>query len=254
MSALLLWCLGYPDQARTRGQQAIALAQELPHPFSLAHTLCLVAELHQFRRDPRLTHDCADAAIVLSTEQGFPLWLAWATVLRGWAQAEIGCREEGIAQMQAGLAAYLATGAKLGQSHFLALLAESYGHIGQAETGRRTLAEAKAMARACGEHYCEAELYRVEGELACPDPHAEVLDVHSCAVAQACFDKAISVARHQSAKSLELRATLSLARLWQRQGKCGAAKERLTDILGAFTEGSDMADLSEANLLLDSMK
>jgi class 3 adenylate cyclase/predicted ATPase len=254
MSALLLWCLGYPDQARTRGQQAIALAQELPHPFSLAHTLCLVAELHQFRRDPRLTHDCADAAIVLSTEQGFPLWLAWATVLRGWAQAEMGCREEGIAQMQAGLAAYHATGAKLGQSHFLALLAESYGHIGQAETGQRTLAEAKAMARACGEHYCEAELYRVEGELACPDPHAEVLDVHSCAVAQACFDKAISVARHQSAKSLELRATLSLARLWQRQGKCGAAKERLTDILGAFTEGSDMADMSEANLLLDSMK
>ena len=145
-----------------------------------------------------------------------------------------------------------------GQSHFLALLAESYGRIGQAETGQRTLAEAKAMAQACSEHYCEAELHRVEGELACPDPYAdpyaEALDAKSCAVAQACFDKAISVARHQNAKSLELRATLSLARLWQRQGKSGAAKERLTEILGAFTEGSDMADFSEANLLLDSVK
>lgn len=254
LSALVLWSLGYPDQARTRGQQAIALAQELSHPFSLAHTLCLVAELHQFRREPRLTHDCADAAIVLSTEQGFPLWLAWATVLRGWAQAEMGCREEGIAQMQAGLAAYHATGAKLGQSHFLALLAESYGHIGQAETGQRTLAEAKAMAQACSERYCEAELYRVEGELACPDSRAEAIDAERSALAQACFEHAIAVARQQSAKSLELRATLSLVRLWQQQGKSGAAMQRLASIFGAFHEGWDMADLQEAKVLLDSMK
>jgi class 3 adenylate cyclase/predicted ATPase len=250
-SALVLWFLGYPDQARTRGQQAIALAQELGHPFSLAHTLCIVAELHQFRRDAALTHDCADASIVLSTEQGFPLWLAWATVLRGWAQAEMGHLQEGIDEMQAGLAAYLATGARLGQSHFLALLAESYGHIGEAETGRRALVEAKTMAQACGERYCEAELHRVEGELACPDADAHALDAERCAVAQACFDKAISVARRQGSKSLELRATLRLARLWQRQGKSDAAKQRLNEILGAVTEGLDDADLSEANLILD---
>ncbi|MDX6007666.1 adenylate/guanylate cyclase domain-containing protein [Cupriavidus necator] len=254
VSALVLWCLGYPEQARTRAQEAIALAQRLSHPFSLAHTLCLVAELHQFRRDPQLTHDCADAAIALSTEQGFPLWLAWATVLSGWAHAEMGRQQEGIAQMQSGLAAYLATGARLGQSHFLTLLAESYGHIGQTEQGQRILAEAKAMAQSCGERYCEAELYRVEGELACPDVPASALDAERWGVAQACFEKAISVARDQSAKSMELRATLSLARQWQRQGRSGAARERLTEILGAFTEGLDVADLSKASLLLDSAK
>ena len=253
LSALVLWSLGDPDGARTRGQRAIALARELSHPFSLTHTLCMVAELHQFLRDPQSTHDYADAAIALASEQGFPLWLAWATVLRGWAQARMGRHEQGIGEIQSGLSAYLATGARLGQSHFLTLLAESCGHRGRAEAGLRTIAEARAMALACGERYGEAELYRVEGELICPESRPEALDAERCAKAQACFDKAISVARHQHARPLELRATLSLARLWQRQGSHRAAIQRLAEIMDAFDEGSDMADLHEARTLLDSM-
>ncbi|MBP0621186.1 adenylate/guanylate cyclase domain-containing protein [Cupriavidus consociatus] len=253
VAALVLWFLGYPDQARMRGQQAIMLAQQLSHPFSLAHALCLAAELHQFCRNPRLTHDYADAAVVLSTEQGFPVWVGWASVLRGWAQAAGGQPQEGIAQMEAGIASFLATGARLGHSHFLALLAESYGLLGHVEAAQRTLSDAKTMAHTSGERYCEAELHRIEGQLACNAPSAGSEDTERHAIAQACFEKAISIARHQGAKSLELRASLNMAHLRKRQGMIHAAKDGLAEILGSLTEGGDTADLSEATLLLDSL-
>ncbi|WP_459572321.1 adenylate/guanylate cyclase domain-containing protein [Cupriavidus sp. 8B] len=251
--AWILWYLGYSDQARKRSQEALTLAQEVSHPHSLAHALVFAAELHQLRREAQLTQACAEAVITLSTEQGFPFWLAWGTILRGWALAEQGSSEEGIAQIRQGLTAYEATGAERARSYFLALLAESYGNAGQAKAGLIVLAEALAMVDKTGERCYEAELHRLKGELLL---HPSSVQTHASTGhedAEACFHKAIAVARHQGAKSLELRAALSLARRWQRQGKTETARQRLADIYGAFTEGFDTADLQQAQALIEEL-
>jgi len=218
VSALVLCTLGCADEASKHAQTSLVLARELSHPFSMGHTLCLLAEMHLLRHETRLTQELAEAAIALSTEHGFPVWMAWGKILRGWALADQGQLEAGIDLMREGLADYLATGAKLGQSHFLALLAEAYGRIGRIDTGMSALAEAKAMAEATGEHYSEAELHRLEGELVLHALDAGIR-TRDEADALACFEKAIAVARQQGVRLLELRATLSRARLWQRQGK-----------------------------------
>jgi class 3 adenylate cyclase/predicted ATPase len=245
-AALVRWTLGYPEQARKCTQESIVLARKLSHPFTLAHAFCLAAELHQFRRDLKLTQEYADAAIALSTEQGFPFWLAWASVLRGWALAEQGQHQAGIAQMREGLSAHQATGAALGHSHFHELLAQAYGRMGQIEPGLSALAEAADAVKGSGEHYCEAEWHRIKGELllqgsALHDPEA-VGDTD----AEPCFHKAIAIARQQNARSFELRATLSLARLWRRQGRTESADALLDGIQGTFTEGFDTPDMQDA--------
>ncbi|TPQ43854.1 adenylate/guanylate cyclase domain-containing protein [Cupriavidus pinatubonensis] len=253
LSALVRWNLGDAAQARARSQRAITLARGLSHPFTLAHTLCIVAHLHEFLREAQTTLDLAEAAIALSTEQGFPHWSAWATALRGQALVRMGRHDQGIADIQSGMAAYLATGARLGQSHFLTLLAECSGQIGQAETGLRAIADARAMASACGERHVEAELSRVEGELICSDSSLELPDADRCARAQACFEKAIAVAHRQHSRPLELRATISLARLWQRQGNSRGAMERLAAVMGSVGEASGIDEIHEARVLLDSI-
>ncbi|BDB27480.1 adenylate/guanylate cyclase domain-containing protein [Cupriavidus sp. P-10] len=240
MSALVLWCLGYPDQACQCAQEGLALARQLSHPFSLAHALCQAAELHQFRREPQLTQEYAEAAITLSTEQGFPLWLAWTTILRGWALAEQGQQQAGIALMHEGLEAYHATGAVLGNPHFQCLLAHAYGRQGQWQAGLDALAEAKDALDRTGEQYCEAEWHRLKGKLIRQGPGPE------CdAEAEACFHKAIEVARHQHAKSLELRAALDLAQLWRQQGKEEPATQLMATVRAGFTEGFDSADMQD---------
>ena len=137
-AAWVLWMLGYPDQALKRSQEALTLAQELSHPFSLALALACAAMLHQFRREVQTAQERAEAVITLSTEQGFPFWLAMGTILQGWALAEQGQGEEGIAQIRQGLAAYRATGAEAVRPYYLALLAEAYGKAGQSR-GRAQL-------------------------------------------------------------------------------------------------------------------
>ena len=164
-AAWVLWFLGYPDQALKRSQEALALAAGLSHPFSLAFALGFAAVLHQLRREEQAAQERAEAVIALSTEQGFPFWLALGTILRGWALAEQGQGEEGIAQIRQGLAAYRATGAEIVRPYFLALLAEAYGKVGQAEEGLSVLAEALALVDKTGERFYEAELYRLKGEL-----------------------------------------------------------------------------------------
>ncbi|WP_116323221.1 AAA family ATPase [Cupriavidus sp. P-10] len=250
--ALILWYLGYPDQAIKRSQEALILARA-SHPLGLAHTLAVTTELHQLRHEAQLAMDCAEAIVTLSTEQGFPLHLAWGTILQGWALASLGHSEEGIARMRRGLTAYQATGAQLGRSYFLALLAETYGNAGQAEAGQNTLVEAMAMLDRTGERYYEAELHRLKGELLVHEPSARTDRSAGDDKAEVCFHKAIAVARHQRAMSLELRAVLSLARLWQRQGKTAAARQMLAEIRGSFTEGFDTADLWQAERLLERL-
>jgi predicted ATPase len=217
----------------------------------------------------------AEAAIALCKEHGFPYWLAEGTILRGWALAEQGQGTEGIAQLREGLAVYQATGAELGQSYWLDLLAEAYGKVGQVKEGLTALAEALALGNQSGERFYEAELYRLKGELTLQQfqvpgskfkvpstrtrnqkrearNHSPTLDPQ--AEAEACFRKAIEIAQCQRAKSLELRATMSLARLWRRQGKKDEARRMLADIYGWFTEGFDTKDLQEAKTLLAELR
>jgi class 3 adenylate cyclase/predicted ATPase len=264
-AANVLGLLGYAEQARKRSQEALTLAGGLSHPLSLAMALGFTASLHQRLREGQVTQERAETAITLSTDQGFPHWLAHGTILRGWVLAEQGQEEEGIAQMRQGLAAYRATGAELLRSCFLALLAEAYGKAGQAEEGLSMLAEALTVVDRNEEHLWEAELYRLKGQLTLkqfgvrssefgvPNTQHPTPNTQAEAEAEACFLKAIEIARRQQAKSLELRAVMSLARLWQSQGKKEEARQMLAEIYGWFTEGFDTADLQEAKTLLEEL-
>src|SRR5207249_927920 len=154
---------GYPDQARQRVQEALILAQELSHPLSLAVALDFAAWLDQLLRKRQAAQEQAETAVAFCIEQEFPFWLAWGTILQGWALAERGQGEEGITRLLQGLAAYQATGAEVVRPYFLALLAEAYGTVGQAEEGLSVLAEALGVAHRTGERFYEAELYRLKG-------------------------------------------------------------------------------------------
>jgi predicted ATPase len=273
--ALSLWLLGYPDQALRRSHEAVTLAQELSHPHTLAWALNGTAMFHNLRREREATQEQAEAAITLSTEQGFALWVAMGTILRGWAQAEQGQREEGIAQMRQGLATLRATGTEMWWPHFLALLAETHGKEGQTEEGLNLLTEALAAVHRTGERIYEAELYRLKGTLTLQSktslgqvsdksqasqdmsevPNTQHLapSPREAAEAEAFFLKAIEIARKQQAKSLELRAVMSLSRLWHSQGKKDAGRKMLAEIYGWFTEGFDTKDLQEAKALLEEL-
>ena len=246
-AALVLWCLGYPDQALRKSQEALSLAQGLAHPHSLAFILVIDAWLHQLRREAHVVLERAEAAVTLSTEQGFALWAAVGTFWQGWILAEGGQEGEGIAHMRQGFDAWRATGADVWQPHMLALLAEVQGKVGRAEAGLHTLAEALTLVNTTGERFYEAEMYRLQGELLLLQAIPEAQQV------EACFHQALAIARHQAAKSLELRAAMSLSRLWQRQGKLAEACQLLAEVYGWFTEGFDTADLQEAKMLLDAL-
>jgi predicted ATPase len=243
------WLLGYPEQALKRIQEALTLAQELSHPYSLAYALYVAARLHQFRRERQATQDRAETLIALSNEHGFPG--LGGTILQGWTLAEQGQGAEGIAQICQGLAAYRATGAEAYRPHFLALLAEAYGKVGRAEEVLNTLAEALALVDKTGEHWWEAELYRLKGELTL---QSSVQSLESrVKEAEECFLRAIEIAKKQQAKSLELRAVVSLSHLWQSQSKKEEAHRMLAEIYSWFTEGFDTKDLQEAKALLEEL-
>ncbi len=243
-AAWALWCQGYPDQGLVRSQQAVTLARQMAHPFSLGFALGHAALLHACRRERRAAQERAEAAISLTTEQGFPFWMAWGALLRGWALAQQGQAQEGREQMTQGLMTYGATGAALVRPYFLALLAEADGTLGEPEAGLAVLTEALTLVETTGERWYEAEVYRLKGALLLQQ-HAD----HQ-AEAETCFHHAIEIARNQQAKSFELRAATSLARPWQRQGKREEAQQVLGDVYGWFTEGFDTADLQEAKALL----
>jgi predicted ATPase/class 3 adenylate cyclase len=246
-AAMPIWMLGYPDQALQSTKGALNLAQEFTHPLSLVFALQFATFLHQFRREAQAVQERAEALIALSTEQGFPQWLAYATVLRGWALTVRGEGEEGIAQIHKGLVARRALGAQLNRPYFLSLLAEAHGKAGQIEEGLAVLNQALDTVNKTGERNWEAELHRRKGEILLMQQGQKVGE------AEECFRQALDTARRQQAKSLELRATMSLSRLWQQQGKQGEARQMLADTYGWFTEGFDTADLQEAKALLEEL-
>jgi predicted ATPase len=247
IDARALWYLGYPDQGLVRSDEAVTLAHQIFHPLSLSHALSSAAMFHQFRREVCVTQERADTAISLAMEQGFPLWVAVGAVLRGWTLAQQGKAQEGVEQMHQGVRAHRGTGAELLRPYFLALLAEAYGIIGQPEAGLTALTEALTHADKTGERWYDAELHRLKGALLLRQ------NADNQAEAETCFQQAIGIARSQQAKSFELRAATSLARLWQQQDKRQEAHDLLAPVYHWFTEGFDTADLKDAKALLDAL-
>jgi predicted ATPase len=207
----------------------------------------LAAYLYHRRRELSAVQAHADAVLTLATVQGLPLYVGLATHLRGWTLAMQGQHEAGMAEMQQGLADILATGQALAQPFCLVRMAEAIGSAGHVDHGLRLLAEALAAFEASGRGDMLAEAYRLQGEFllrqAVPD----------AAQAEAWVQRALAIARRQQAKSWELRAAMSLARLWQQQGKRKEARSLLAPTYGWFTEGFDTPDLQEAKALLEEL-
>jgi predicted ATPase len=242
----ILWFLGYPDQALRKSREAHTAARALSHPHSLALVLHLAAWLHQLRGEVPSMQERAEELVGLASQEGFAYWAAQATMWGGWTLTARGQYAEGIAQIRQGVSARHATGASLYRTSHFALLAEVYGKAGQVEEGLRIVAEGLAMVDTTGERVYEAELYRLKGELLLQRAPSDAPQ------AERCFRKALAIARRRQAKSWELRAAVSLSRLWRQQGRLATADRVLAEGYNKFTEGLDTADLRAAKALLDT--
>ena len=279
--AMALWYLGFPDQALRRIAEVLQIAKDLRAPLTLAGTRAFAPLVYHCCRQGVRVQEQAEEGIAISTQMGFPFWRAVGLFWRGWSLAEQGHHEEGIAQMQQGLAAQHATGSTIHRVHFSVLLAEAHGGAGQCAEGLRLLAEAQIEMERTNERFYEAELWRIKGQLtlqkearrwelgssplpsSSPNPKSQIPDPTS--EAERCFRKAIDIARQQQAKSLELRAVMSLVRLLQKQvkehgprstqhaphTKLAEVHHMLSEVYGWFTEGFDTKDLQEAQTLLE---
>jgi DNA-binding SARP family transcriptional activator/predicted ATPase len=241
--ALALWHLGYPDQALSAAQETISLARALSHPFTLVFALCFVADLYQFRREQRKVRELVQEVLEISEKHGFVLYSAWGTALLGWALAEEGEEQDGINHMYKGIDALQAIGVTWTQSNYRALIAQAYAQVGRTQDGLRLLLEALVQVGSTGEGTFEAEMVRLQGELT-------LLGVDDAYKAEECFQRALQVARRQGARSWELRAAMSMSRLWRKQGKTADARKLLHDVYTWFAEGFDTADLRDARALL----
>jgi predicted ATPase len=250
LGATALHLLGYPDQARQRSREAVALARERAHPYGLAWALARATCVDLLRRDAQAARARADELVTLATEQGFPSFAAAGTHLQGIALAAQGRVAEGLGRLREGFTAWRATGAQVMTTWALAALAEVLGQAGQGEDGLAAVAEGLAFARDKGEHFSEAELHRLRGELLLLRPKAPP---PVQAEAEACFRQALAVSRRQQAKSWELRAVMSLGRLYRQQGRMAEARPLLAEAYGWFTEGLDTPDLQEAKALLEDL-
>lgn len=241
-----LWHEGYPDQARVMAEETVGRARDLAHPLTQAITLAYATMLNQFRRDVEEVDRLAKATISHTTEHGFPYYLVWAEVLKGWSGAVRGVREEGIAKIRRGIEV-LQTIAGLRLPYYRALLAEAYGWAGRIDEALQALADASADIGKTEERCWEAELHRLRGEF------FRSKRMNRGAEAAACFHAAIEVARGQQAKSLELRAAVSLGRLWRDEGKRTEASRLLAEVYDWFTEGFETPDLRDARSLLEEL-
>jgi predicted ATPase len=245
-NGLNLCLLGYPEQGRQQGLKAVAVAKTSDHPYSLAYAHFFLALVYCARQEWRKMEETAKTMIVLCTEQGIGLFLRWGEILQSAALGKQRQAAEQIEVMRQNLSKARATGSRLVESFYLSLLAELYKDEGLIDEGLAILAEALTDVSRHGEHCYEAELLRLKGELLLMqgEPEADV---------ETNFRQAIAIARQQSAKSLELRATVSLARLWQAQGKGEEARQMLAEIYNWFSEGFDTLDLQEAKVLLEAL-
>jgi predicted ATPase len=253
-AAWTLWILGYPDRAAARAREALALARSLDHPFGLSYACHLAAGLHHWRGEHQTVHELEGEALAYDTEHGFGLLLTVGAIQRGWLLAERGEREQGLAQMQEGLAAHREIGAEVLVPAFLALVAETYERLGRPAEGLAAVTEALTVAQRSEQHYWEVELHRLLGVLTLQAETSPARAGHHDRAAEPHFLRAIDIARRQRARSLELRATMNLSRMWADEGKPGEAHVLLSGIYAWFTEGFDTADLREAKSLLAELE
>lgn len=270
-----LWMLGYPDQGLRAAQQALTMAKQLEHPPSVGFAAFFLGAVRGYCREGRAVHEAAQLILAVAREQGLRVWHAHGAYARGEALVLQGQYAEGSESIRQAIAECTSMGVELGRAWRTARLAEAQGKMGQVEEGLATVAAALAWVSASGERYYEAELWRLKGELTLQQlqvsgfkfqaekgQKSKVKSRKSKSLnpqpptpspkeAEACFHKALAVARQQEARSLELRAGMSLARLWQQQGKRKEAHAVLAEVYGWFSEGFETADLQEAKALLE---
>ncbi|MBI3795820.1 MAG: AAA family ATPase [Deltaproteobacteria bacterium] len=263
--ALCLCLLGYPDQARKKIEEAFVRAKELAHPPTLAPTLLFAAIYYHYCQDQHAVQEQTQAQLLLSQEHELSYFQATGLMFQGWALVKQGNEADGLAQMQQGLALHKGNGGVV-LSVYLVLLTEAYRETNRPDEGLRVIGELLARIEEQGDRIYEAELYRLKGELLLnaergtlndelktSSVHRSSFRIHRSGEAEACFLKALDVARRQEAKWWELRATTSLARLWQQQGKKDEARQMLADIYNWFTEGFATVDLKDAKTLLETL-
>jgi class 3 adenylate cyclase/predicted ATPase len=245
--AFVLWILGYPDQALRRSEEALAMASELPNIANLINTLAFAATVHVLRRDLSAARRQAKTTMEMSVEQRHSFYLGHGSVLHGWAQAAQDQVEDGIAEIEQGIATFRATGAQTWIPHFLGLQAETYARAERIDDGLASVAEALALADETEQHCWQAELSRIKGDLLLAQSSSNQAE------AERQYLRSLDIARGQQAKSWDLRAATSLARLWRDRGKPAEARELLEPVYDWFTEGFDTADLKNAKALLEEL-
>ena len=242
-----LLCLGYVDQARLRRDEALAEARRIS-PYNRIYALCDAWPgdwAIEGAKEARTTLQSAEEALANSRDQSFPMFSGLGHIMRGWCLGAIGQAAEGIPLLLQGVAIRRAAGSNLLLAFYLTTLAEAYGMAAQPEEGLNWLAEATKIMETTNDCWAEAEMHRMRGTL--------LLSMHEHAEAEKSYRQALAVARRQSAKFWELRAAMSLARLWRDQGKPQQARELLAPVYGWFTEGFDTRDLKEAKALLEEL-
>jgi adenylate cyclase len=245
--AQVLWVLGYPDQALERSDQAILVATATADAPSLGEAMIWRAEIALFRGEVHDTRERAAAVLALANEHGLPVWAGLANIMHGWALSEQDQGADGVAQIRDGLSLLLKTGHQLFRLHFTAMLVDALVKIGQAEEALTAISEAIESSQRARVNYWESELQRRRGELLLVSTHSEE------AAAETCLRRAIEIAQAQTARSLELRAAASLARLLAKRGERQQAYDLLVPIYGWFTEGFETRNLKEARAVLDSL-
>jgi tetratricopeptide (TPR) repeat protein len=244
----IFWQLGYPDQALERGKEAIEYARKLDHPYILCQSMIHVGVLlNYYLREFEIAHECAEEVITLSNEYNFPLWKAWAEIVKGWALALQEQYKEGISLTKQGLATCHAIGTKAIFGAFISMLAEGYIKARKYDDAACTLSEALSFVKKSGEFCHEPEIHRLKGEL------LELRDGTHDEI-ESCYNEAISLARGIKAKSNELRSVTSLCRFLKKQGRSKEAKAKLEYIYNWFTEGFETRELCEAKALLDELR
>ena len=259
-AARALWFLGQPDAALNRLTEALDLARELPEPHGLVPSLVIAAIFHQLCRNPQMAQEYAEAAIAVCSEHGLVPYQYMAKIMHAWSLLDQELTDGAIEQMRHGLADYQATGSVILCPYFLTVLGHALSRMGKFDEGLQFLEEGLQMAYRTGERSCEAELYRLKGEVllmqsktdGVSHPAGRLATASKSLVAQAesCFDQAITIAQQQGAISWELRAGISLAQLYQDCGKREEARVMLTGIYSKFTEGCDTKDSQEAKALI----
>jgi len=241
------WFLGYPEEARKDLERAMTMARELDHPHTLAFALVGACELHWLFREPEVVDQYTEELEPLAREKGFVYWEAHAVFYRGEQMVREGKVEEGIAQMHRGIAGMRATGTDTCMTRLNTRLAQACADVGRYEEAAGAIEVASEIMERYHERYMKAEIQRHRGEIA-------LHRYGNAADAETHFLEAIATARDQEARSFELRAVMSLARLWNDAGRGQEARETLADIYGRFTEGLGTPDLLDARELLESLE